>query len=159
MSTESRREASYPLGPALEFLRHLSMLNHALERVSSRMDRELGITAQQRLILRCVGKFPGITAGQLATVLHLDPGSVSAALKRLETKGLLDRRRDPRDRRRVNLGLTAAGRGLDRPTAHTVEHGVEMLLERTSARQVATAKKLMGTLTDLLLAEADGVDQ
>jgi len=156
MSVDSpRREASYPLGPALEFLRHLSMLNHALERVSSRMDRELGITAQQRLILRCVGKFPGITAGQLATVLHLDPGSISAALKRLESKALLDRRKDPRDKRRVNLGLTAAGRALDRPTDHTVEHGVERLLERVAAPELAATKKLLGVLTDLLLSEAD----
>lgn len=57
---------AYPLGPALDFMRKVSALNHALERVSSHMERTLGVTAPQRLILRCVGKYPGITAGQLA---------------------------------------------------------------------------------------------
>lgn len=144
----------YPLGPALDLLRHVSMLNHALELVSSRMDRELGITAQQRLILRCVGKYPGITAGHLAQVLHLDPGTMSSALKRLEQKSLLTRRQDPRDRRRANLGLTAKGRALDRPTRNTVESAVEELLRRSAPARVTSLKRTLGELTTILLSEA-----
>jgi MarR family transcriptional regulator, organic hydroperoxide resistance regulator len=156
MGREPLSEHVYPLTPALELLTHVWMLNHALERVSSRMDRDLGVTAQQRLVLRCVGKFPGITAGQLATVLHLDPGTISAALRRLEAKGLLDRRRDLRDRRRVNLGLTAQGRALDRPTDHTVEHGVDRLLDTARQADLTTAKRVLRRLTELLIIEAEG---
>lgn len=144
----------YPLGPALDLLRHVSMLNHALELVSSRMDRELGITAQQRLILRCVGKYPGITAGHLAQVLHLDPGTISAALKRLEQKSLLTRRTDPRDRRRANLGLTAKGRALDAPTRNTVESAVEELLRTTAPARVTSVKRILAELTTILINEA-----
>ncbi len=38
--------------------------------------------------------------------------NVAAALRTLESRGLLVRTRDPRDRRRVNLTATAAGAGL-----------------------------------------------
>lgn len=141
---------AYPLGPALDFLRKISVLNHALERVSSRMDRELGVTAQQRLVLRCVGKYPGITAGQLAKVLCVDPGTVSASLRRLVQRRLVERHTDPRDSRRVVLGLTLAGRELDRPMAATVEHAVQQLLDSTSAEDVATTATVLSKLSELL---------
>lgn len=147
------RRAADPLGPALEFLQHLWRLNQALERLSSRMERTLGITAQQRLVIRCVGKYPGMTAGQLARVLHLDPGTVSAALRRLEGKGVLARRRDRRDKRRVTLGLTAKGRTLDRPAAGTVEHAVERLLGSAGNKQVDATTALLSQLIVFLADE------
>lgn len=148
--TRANAELAYPLGPALDFLRHVSALNHAMERLSSRMERELGVTAQQRLIIRCAGKYPGITAGQLAVLLHLDPGTVSASLRRLEERGLLERRRDPRDKRRVALGLTPAGRELDRPAEGTAEHAVERLLSESREADVTTATAMLEKLSTLL---------
>lgn len=142
------------LGSALEFLRHLWHLNHALERLSNRMERALGVTAQQRLVIRCIGKSPGVAAGELARLLHLDPGTVSAALRRLEEKGLIARRRDRRDRRRATLALTAAGRALDGPIAGTAEHAVERLLRTADAQRVLAATALLSELIALLEREA-----
>lgn len=143
----------YPLGPPLDFLQRVWQLNHALEKLSSHMERTIGVTAQQRLIIRCVGKYPGITLGSLARVLHLDPGTVSTAIKRLTRKGLLERRRDPRDARRGFLGLTARGRELDRPTKGTVEGVVQRLLESTRPNETASAALVLDRLTTLLEAE------
>jgi MarR family transcriptional regulator, organic hydroperoxide resistance regulator len=140
----------YPLSAALDFLQRLWRLNHALEKLSSRMDKELGVTAQQRFMLRCIGKYPGLTAGQLAALLHVDPGTVSAALRRLEGKGLLQRRRNPRDRRRASLGLTAQGRALDAPAQHSVEHAVELLLASTSPKQLEAMISVVESLAELL---------
>lgn len=139
-----------PLGAALEFLQYLWRLNHALERLSTRMERTHRVTAQQRLVIRCIGKRSGMTASHLAALLHLDPGTVSAALRRLEQKRLLARRRDADDRRRVSLALTAAGRALDRPSAGTVEHAVQRLLRTTSAAEVEAATALLNKLIALL---------
>jgi DNA-binding MarR family transcriptional regulator len=147
----------YPLGPALGFLQRIWQLNHALEQLSSRMEKRLGVTAQQRLILRCVGKYPGLTAGQLAALLHVDPGTVSASLNRLEGRGLVARGRDPKDRRRASLGLTAKGRALDRPAEGTVEAAVERLLEATPARDIESMVNVIEQLT-ALLGEASRVD-
>jgi DNA-binding MarR family transcriptional regulator len=143
----------FPLGPALDFLQCLWRLNHALERTSGRMDRRFGVTAQQRVIIRCVGSYPGITAGQLARVLNVDPGTVSAALRRLEDRGLLSRRRDPGDNRRVSLGLTQKGRALSAPTVGTVEAAVEKLLASSARGEIAALEAVVERLTRLLDAE------
>jgi DNA-binding MarR family transcriptional regulator len=159
MTREKKPEIDLPLGPALDFLRGLWQLNHALEKVSMRMEATLGITAQQRLIIRCVGKYPGMTSGQLAAILHLDPGTVSTSLGRLERKGLLERRRDLRDKRRITLGLTAAGRGLDQPTEGTVEHAVEKALSAADQGEIEQARRLLGRLTRALDEEVSGEDE
>lgn len=154
MTSEAEPESEFTIGPAGEFMRSLWRLNHALERVSRGMETSLGVTAQQRMMIRCVGKYPGMTASQLAAQFHLDAGTVSTALERLERKGLLQRRRDHRDRRRVTLGLTAAGRAIDRDVPGTVEHAVEALLGALSADDVSRTRAVLGTLTDLLERDA-----
>lgn len=141
---------AYPLESSLAFLQRLWRLNHALERLSASMDRHLGLTAQQRFMLRCIGKYPGITAGQLAGLLHVDPSTVSSSLRRLESRGLLDRRKNPRDQRRASLGLTAAGRALDRPAEHTVEHAVDRLLAATPPEELGAMTGVLDRLVELL---------
>ncbi len=143
----------YTLGAPLDFLERLWHLNHALERLSSRMVRALGVTAQQRLLLLCVGKYPGITSGQLASMLRLDPGTVSAALKRVEEKGLLQRESDPRDGRRTIVGLTAKGRSVAVSQGGTVEAAVEDFLENTPREQTELALLVLENLTKRILDE------
>lgn len=151
--TDTSREDAYPLGPALEFLRSIWRLNHALERRSSHMERTMGITAPQRLVLRCVGMYPGISAGNLADTLHLDPGTISATLRRLEASGLLERRKDPRDRRRTLLGLTPAGHALDRPSAGTIEEAVRRVLAQCSPETLAATNRVVESLSAALESE------
>jgi len=131
-------------------MQDLWILNHALERRSSRMEASVGITAQQRFVIRCVGKYPGMTAGHLADLLQADPGTVSTALRRLEDRGLVVRRKDPRDGRRITLGLTPKGHELGRPAAGTVEAAVERLLCEAPRGDVEVARRLLGRLRALL---------
>jgi MarR family transcriptional regulator, organic hydroperoxide resistance regulator len=154
MTKPDAQRPSYPLGPALDFLQRLWQLNHAMERVSSKMEKHLGVTAQQRLILRCVGEYPGITSGNLAGVLHLDPGTVSTSLRRLEAKGLLERERDPDDLRRITLALTAQGRALNRRSPGTVEEAVELLLSGAKSSEIAATVQVIDRLTRQLNLEA-----
>lgn len=138
---------TFPLDPALDFLQHLWELNRALERTSKQMERELGVTAQQRFLIRCVGTYPGLTGSQLAAVLHLDRGTVSTSLRRLERKGLISKRKDPTDSRRVSLALTAKGRALDRPAPATVEAAVSRLIGQLGSARVDTVKRALRTLS------------
>lgn len=147
-----------PLDPALGFLQSLWELNHSLQRLSRRMERRLGISAPQRLIVRCVGKYPGMSAGQLAAMLHLDPGTVSAALRRLERQNLLRRRRDARDRRRVVLGLTPEGRALDILQVGTVESAVVQLLDTSAKSEIATTRSVLRRLSAALVDRAAGTE-
>jgi MarR family transcriptional regulator, organic hydroperoxide resistance regulator len=156
--TKLAARSNYPLGSALDFLQCLWRLDRALERFSHSMEKRYGITAQQRFMLRCIGKYPGMTLGQLASLLHVDPGTASAGVRRLEDKQLVERRRDPRDRRRLQLGLTAHGRKLDTPAEYTVEHAVEQWLSAAPTAATSATKKHLTTLIELLESELSDLE-
>lgn len=73
---------------------------------------ELGLTYPQYLALLVLWEQDGLTVSDLGERLHLDSGTLTPLLKRLETAGLLSRLRDVQDERRVLIRLTAAGRQL-----------------------------------------------
>lgn len=52
------------------------------------------------------------TVSELGTELALDSGTLSPLLRRLETRGLVARRRDADDERVVRVSLTEAGRDI-----------------------------------------------
>lgn len=111
------------------------------------MERELGVTAQQRLILRCLGKYPGMTATQLASVLHLDRGTISVSVARLMKKRLVQGRREKDDQRRVALSLTTRGQSFDRPVPGTTEHVVQRMLVKVGSEPVDRAKDVLRVLS------------
>lgn len=136
-------------------MRSLWRFNHALERVSRRMEELRGVTIQQRLFLRFVGKFPGATASQLVAYFHLDPGTISASISRLEHKGLLSRRRTNRDRRRVVLGLTAEGRLIDGEASSPVDGAIEALIGDPAPAPGIDARSVLESLTAKLEASLE----
>ena len=88
-----------PVGDAIDFLRLIWAVDHALQRRSKSMAATLGITGPQRLVIRIIGRFPSIHAKQLAAILHLHPSSLTGIVKRLERRDLVRRWPDKRDRR------------------------------------------------------------
>ena len=131
------------LGDVLDFMRALWEVDHALQRTSKRMQTALGVTGPQRLVLRIVGRFPGLPAGQLAGLLHIHPSTLTGILKRLGRQGLVRRRVDPRDGRRLLLSLTDEGRRFDVQTEGTVEAAIRQALERTPPENVAAAREVL----------------
>src|SRR5437870_9585463 len=113
MSEAAKPEGADQLGPVLEFMKQLWAVDHGLQSVSKRMEASYGITGPQRLVVRIVGRFPGIAAGRVAEILHVHPSTLTGVLRRLEGRGVLQRRTDPRDARRALFMLTARGRKLD----------------------------------------------
>jgi DNA-binding MarR family transcriptional regulator len=142
--------ATTKLEPALAFLRELWALDHALGSTSKRMLDRMGITAQQRMVLRFIGKFPRATARELAEMLHVEKSTLSPALKRLEERGLVMRLRDAADSRKSHVVLTAAGRKFDRPTVGTVERAVERALQASSRREIDCVRTFFQRLVQLL---------
>ena len=72
------------LGPVLEFMRALWALDHALQSASKRMEASFGVTAPQRIVIRIVGRFPKISAGELAEILHLHPSTLTARGRKVD---------------------------------------------------------------------------
>ena len=138
-----------PLGAVLDFMRILWALDHALQSASKRMEVSFGLTGPQRLVVRIVGRFPGIAAGRVAGILHVHPSTLTGILTRLEARGMLQRRPDPRDARRALFVLTAKGRKVDTIRTGTVEQAVRRVLAKDAAK-VAAAQEVVAALTEEL---------
>jgi DNA-binding MarR family transcriptional regulator len=148
------RPALPPLGEVIDFLRLIWRLDHALQQTSKRMQVSLGVTGPQRLVIRIVGRFPGVTAGQLAEILHVDPSTLTGVLKRLERRGLVARRSDPRDQRRALIGLTAKGRRVEAESPGSIEAAVRAALEELPPGAVLRSAEVLRALAARLEAPA-----
>jgi DNA-binding MarR family transcriptional regulator len=143
----ARRDA-FSLDPALDFLRLLWAVEHGLQRASKRMEATLGVTGPQRLVLRIVGRFPGLSAGALARIVLLHPSTITGILQRLVSRGLLLRERDPDDSRRVRLRLTRRAQTFTRVSRGTVERAVTRALGRIGRPDVRAAQKVLSAVAD-----------
>ena len=140
------------LGPELDFLRRLWALDHALQLQSRYMSQRVGITGPQRLVLRLVGRFPGVLAGNLARLLCLHPSTVTGIVNRLEKRDLIRRHTDGADRRRHRLVITPRGAELILTPGETVESSTRRALATLSAEEIATTLKVF-TVLETYLAE------
>ncbi len=73
---------------------------------------EIGLTYPQYLAMLVLWEHDGVAVSELGERLHLDSGTLTPLLKRLEAAELVTRLRDVQDERRVLIRLTAAGRKL-----------------------------------------------
>src|SRR6201998_553433 len=100
-----------------------SHLCFALYAASNHMTRlfvpflqKLGVTYPQYLVLVVLWERGPQGVGDLASLLRIDFGPLSPMLKRLESKGLVTRRRQATDERRVLVDLTPKGVALRKRT-------------------------------------------
>lgn len=138
-------------------MRLLWGMAHALDRASKRMSQHIGVTGPQRLVLRVVGLFPGLSAGDLAHILHVHPSTLTGILQRLVAQRLLERTAARTDRRRAELRLTPKGVRINQVSEGTVEAAVKRALRRSTPRDRAAAQRFFALLT-ATLAPPDEVD-
>ena len=96
---------------------------HAFNRVYKPLLDALKLTYPQYLVMLGLWERDGVTVKQIGEQLHLDSGTLTPLLKRLESAGLVRRARDAADERQVRISLTPKGTAL-REKARTVGHGV-----------------------------------
>jgi DNA-binding MarR family transcriptional regulator len=151
MLPQPKRSDDVPaLTPTLDFLRLLWRIENGLQRTSKRMEAAIGITGPQRLVLKVVRQFPGLTASELAHIVRLHPSTITGVVQRLERKGLLARVRDAEDQRRVHLTLRRQAHRLADRSRGTVEAAVEQVLARIAAARVDHARQVLSAIADAL---------
>lgn len=74
--------------------------------------KPLGITYTQYITFMVLWEQDDIPVGDICQRLHLDNGTVTPLLKKMEDEGFITRVRDAADERKVRIRLTKAGRAM-----------------------------------------------
>ncbi len=94
--------------------RFIFLIGQARHRLMTRLDQALietaGITAAQSGALYYLKEHDGCLFTELSSALGLDKSAITGLVDRLESKGLVERRPSPDDRRAIGIFLTAAGK-------------------------------------------------
>jgi MarR family transcriptional regulator for hemolysin len=97
-----------------EFHRDLLFLLHDVARLlrvdADKRARLHGMTRAQWAILIWLERQPGISQKELSELLEVEPITVARLIDRLEARGMVERRPDPRDRRIWRLHLLRPAR-------------------------------------------------
>jgi len=72
----------------------------------------LGLYRGQPSMLRALWEKEGLTHGELAAHLHVQPATVTKMIQRMEKTGFVERGPDPKDQRVSHVYLTDAGRAI-----------------------------------------------
>lgn len=131
-------------------MRLLWSVDHGLRSYSKHMALNTGVTSPQRLVIRMVGRFPGVSAGGLAELLHVHPSTLTGVLDRLVKRGLLQRHEDPKDGRRALFDLTRRGTNIDQLRLGTVEDAVRGVLSRMPKSKLHAARDTLAELAKAL---------
>lgn len=85
--------------------------SRAVTRAYGPLLEKSGLTYPQYVAMLALWGAPDepMTVGELGALLHLDTGTLTPLLKRLEALGLVTRHRDPADERRVLVTVTKQG--------------------------------------------------
>jgi MarR family transcriptional regulator, organic hydroperoxide resistance regulator len=114
----------------------------------------LDLTYPQYLVLLVLWERGDATVTGVGQALHLETGTLSPLLKRLEAAGLITRRRQADDERSVLVSLTAAGRVLEAQVAQAqvrVEVATGM-----SRGELGELRGVLNRLSDQLREAAGG---
>jgi DNA-binding MarR family transcriptional regulator len=126
--------------------------SRALIRAYAPLLAPLGLTYPQYITMLALWEADDpLTIGALGDRLHLDSGTLTPLVKRLEHLDLVHRHRDPDDERRVVVTLTDRGRGLQADAA-----GIPGCLQERLQLDLSTLRSLREQLRDLTSAIDQG---
>jgi MarR family transcriptional regulator, organic hydroperoxide resistance regulator len=107
--------------------------------------KDLGLTYPQYLAMMVLWEHGPLPVKTIGERLHLDSGTLSPLLKRLESAGLVRRERSAQDERSVTVHLTGAGTDL-RERALPVPRSI-LKATGLSVQEVLALQETLGRLT------------
>jgi DNA-binding MarR family transcriptional regulator len=147
--SEDRDVTAEKLGKGLDFMRLLWAIEHRLNSTSKYMQKRIGLTGPQRLALRVIERFPGISAGDLANILQLHPSTLTGIIGRLTQRRFIQSVRDQTDRRRLRLQVTNRSH-VASARSGTIEDAVRRALRRFTASDIEVAGRMLRAIASTL---------
>ncbi|GAA0369346.1 MarR family transcriptional regulator CosR [Bowmanella denitrificans] len=92
-----------------ELLVALRKVIRAIDLHSKQLERQVGLTGPQLLVMRAITRFNGAMVKEIADHTNLSPATITSILDRLQSRELVLRQRCTEDKRKVGVYLTDAG--------------------------------------------------
>lgn len=137
-------------------LRSIRRIIRATDLHSRRLASEHRLTTPQLLCMRLLVQEGPLTPGAVAKEMYLSQATVTGILDRLEKRGLVERRRDQADRRKVSLHLTPQGKSAVKQAPLPLHERFASRLEALSADERDEIDRVLAKVVDLM--EAQEVD-
>lgn len=129
----------------------LAILSHTVSSLIARVyDKRFGLTIPEWRVIAIVGRFPGLSAVEVAERTMLDKVAISRAVTKLIKANRIEREFADADRRRSILTLSEEGRKVHDEVAPLALEMEQDLLHGLSDSQIDT----LNTVTERLLARA-----
>jgi len=121
---------------------------HALRKAFDRLAVGLGVTRAQWKVLFKLTRTPGLRQVELADMLDLDPITLCRIVDRLEEAGLVERSRDPEDRRAWRLHVTAKAQPLIDKLQKIGAELVEQAFTGIDPQDIETTRKVLARVRE-----------
>jgi DNA-binding MarR family transcriptional regulator len=120
---------------------------------SVKISSKFGLTAPQSAALRCLANNGRISSAQLSRELYTTPSNITGIVDRLEAKGLVQRIRQPEDRRVYLIGLTETGRALGNKLPQPIEVRLASALAKGGIGRISELRKSFEMLIQMIEAQ------
>ena len=125
----------------------LAVLSNTVSTTVARAyDKRFDVSIPEWRVIAILGRFPGLSADEVAELTKLDKVAVSRAVTKLIKKGRIDRVFADADKRRSILNLTEEGHKLHDEIASLALDFEHDLVEGLSAEELAQLNNLMERL-------------
>lgn len=132
----------------------LAILSHSVSNsIATVYARRFGLTIPEWRVIVILGRFPGLSAVEVAERTLMDKVAVSRAVTRLIKKGRIDRQFADADRRRSILTLSDQGQAVLEDIAPLALGIEDMLLDGLSDEEIVALNRIM----DRLLEKAEHI--
>ena len=121
---------------------------HALRKAFDRLAVGLGVTRAQWKVLFKLTRRPGLRQVELADMLDLEPITLCRIVDRLEEAGLVERTRDPEDRRAWRLQVTAQAQPLMEKLTAVGAELVEEAFAGIDPEEIEIARKVLARVRE-----------
>ena len=125
----------------------LSILSNTVSTmIAKAYDKRFGLSIPEWRVIAVLGRFPGLSAVEVAERTLMDKVAVSRAVGKLINSGRVDRQFADADRRRSILNLSEAGKKVHDEIAPVALKFEQDLLDGLSEQEAATLSSVMEKL-------------
>jgi DNA-binding MarR family transcriptional regulator len=136
-----------PLPDTKIILDSIRQIVRALRTASREQEQNRGISSAQLFVLEKLAQTSGISLNELAERTLTHQSSVSVVVSRLARKGFVSRRPSKKDRRRLEISLTPAGKKLLKNTPSSVQDALVKALQKLPKKRLAILAQSLSEAT------------